>query len=275
LTARICIVALVSAACSAGPRGSEPEHAFLSLEPEADSSYRTPTTPAPNKTTTAHSEPPQNSSLIDRWEYELVPYLWYIQLDGTQTLDGVNAPLDIEFGDGDFAYGLQFGAQKGRWGVLAEVLYLDATGTAPNAMGMATTSEVEQLLLEFDVAYQISRDVPIEILGGLRYNRFDNSLAVMGGPSATGRAGFFDPILGARIVADFADRWSFLGRLDFGGFRAGSEFSWNTQLGIRYRTSDLLSLDLAYRILDIDYESSDFAYDARTSGLVLGVGFHW
>ena len=71
-------------------------------------------------------------------EYDLIPYLWFVQIDGNQTLDGVGALLDMDFGDGTSA-----------------------------AMGMSTTSKVKQLLLEADVTYLISKDLPIEILGGL------------------------------------------------------------------------------------------------------------
>lgn len=189
-------------------------------------------------------------------------------------LAGLSTPIDIEFSDGEFAGGLQFAAKKERWNVLAEVMYLDADGRTPNAMGMSTKSEIEQWLIEADLSYQISRDGPLELLGGLRYNRMDNSIAVSGGPSDDGRQAWLDPVLGARLVTDLGEQWNFSWRLDFAGFRGGSN-SWNTVVGLHYRPSELLSYNLALRILDIDYERSDFEYDAQTTGVILGVGFHW
>lgn len=215
-----------------------------------------------------------SGSFLDRWEYALTPYVWAVQVDGDQTIDGVQAPVDVEFGD-DLGYGLRFGAEKRPWSVLAEAMYLDAEGSAPNSQGMATTSGIEQVLLEADLSYQLGRDAPIEILGGLRYNWLDSSVAVMGGGNASGSEGWLDPILGARLVAHLSDAWTFLWRLDIGGFRIGSEFSWQSVAGLRYRASELLSFELDYRVLDIDYQTSSFVYDAQTGGVVLGAGFHW
>ncbi|HET9446362.1 MAG TPA: hypothetical protein VFO35_08900 [Steroidobacteraceae bacterium] len=54
--------------------------------------------------------------------------------------------------------------------------------------------------------------------------------------------------------------------------RGGSDFQWLAEAGLARRFASSWSAQLAYRALDVDYESDRFGYDMRQSGLVLGVG---
>jgi len=88
-----------------------------------------------------------------------------------------------------------------------------------------------------------------------------------------------DFFAGFRIVAN-------LGRKGFLGLRGdagagGSKFTGNGVFTLGYQISRLVSLDLAFRYLYINFESGvpstpDFyAYKADQYGLVLGVGLHF
>ena len=45
--------------------------------------------------------------------------------------------------------------------------------------------------------------------------------------------------------------------------------------GARYQKVDTVSLLLAYRYLDTEYESNQFKWDVSQSGFGIGLGFRW
>ena len=62
----------------------------------------------------------------DQWEYEAMIYLWGAGLDATTQTGG---DIDISFSDIiddlDLTFMGTFGAHKGKWSLLADVIYLD------------------------------------------------------------------------------------------------------------------------------------------------------
>lgn len=59
---------------------------------------------------------------------------------------------------------------------------------------------------------------------------------------------------------------------DIGGFGVGSDLTWEFMPALSYRFSDAVSLALGYRWLDIDFDDSDFEFDAAQFGWLLGLG---
>lgn len=66
-------------------------------------------------------------------------------------------------------------------------------------------------------------------------------------------------------------------RGDIGGFGVGSDLAWQVHGKAGYRFSELFGLDLAYRVISMDYEKGDpgFVYDMRIFGPELGLVFHF
>jgi hypothetical protein len=66
---------------------------------------------------------------------------------------------------------------------------------------------------------------------------------------------------------------------DIGGFSVGSKLAWQIYPVAGVRVSKLLSIHLAYRWLDMEYEtgsgSDAFVYDVRTFGPEIGLAFHF
>ncbi len=90
-------------------------------------------------------------------------------------------------------------------------------------------------------------------------------------------ADWADPIVGAWIPVELSSRWWVELSGDVGGFGVGSKLSWGIYTGVTYRISTLISLTLAYNILDVDFEgtvgSQDFLWRARVGGPGFGIRF--
>ena len=92
-----------------------------------------------------------------------------------------------------------------------------------------------------------------------------------------GSKSWVDPIIGVKAVYLPHEKWPINARFDMGGFGAGSEFSWNLQLGAGYRFSKSWTVLLQYRNLGVDYRSGSegsmdyFKMDFNLSGPLLGV----
>ena len=66
---------------------------------------------------------------------------------------------------------------------------------------------------------------------------------------------------------------------DIGGFGVGSKLAWQIYPVAGVRLSRLVSVHLAYRVLDMDYGTGSgtdtFAYNMRTFGPEIGLAFHF
>lgn len=87
-----------------------------------------------------------------------------------------------------------------------------------------------------------------------------------------------DPIVGSRFGFDLTERWLVAGAADIGGVVAGSDFSWNAQGYLGYRTrvfGQPTILALGYRALSIDYDDDDFEWDVVQHGPIIGASFRF
>ena len=114
------------------------------------------------------------------------------------------------------------------------------------------------------------------VYAGVRYYDVKAEVDVSEGTESL-TARWADPIVGARIPVDLSSRWWVELSGDVGGFGVGSKFCWTILAGITYRISQLVSLTLAYNVLDVDYSgtvgSEDFRWKARVGGPGLGIRF--
>ena len=90
-----------------------------------------------------------------------------------------------------------------------------------------------------------------------------------------------DPIAGVRWIAEFGNdrRWHSGFRADVGGVIFGSEFAFNSLVGLGYRFNHWFSLDAAFRYMYTDYKTGTegtadyWAYKADQYGTVVGLTF--
>jgi hypothetical protein len=139
--------------------------------------------------------------------------------------------------------------------------------------------DMDQTALEGTAGWALTEQ--FVVFGGLRY--VDLGVDVQARSplgdleSAGGDESWVDPIIGARYVFPFNDRWSLSLRGDIGGFGVGSDFAWQGLASLRWQASPRIGVLAAYRYFDMDYEDGSgagyFEYDMTISGPALGVVF--
>ena len=91
------------------------------------------------------------------------------------------------------------------------------------------------------------------------------------------KTSWWDPILGIRIPCNVFNSWQFEPSGDIGGFRVGSDFTWNLYLSSKYRFTELLFFEFAWILLDIKQNKMikdiNFTYDVILTGPAVGIGF--
>jgi hypothetical protein len=168
-------------------------------------------------------------------------------------------------------------ARKGPWGAFADGLYMHLEQEAQRE-NVAATASAKQGAVQIGAFRTI---IPtVDVLVGARVNVLDASL-VLPGPDTTrsGSKTWVDPLVGVRLRAPLPAPWQLGIVADIGGFSVGSKLAYQIYPIAGVRLSRLLSAHVAYRILDMDYETGTgtdrFTYDASTYGPEIGVGLHF
>ena len=230
----------------------------------------------------------------DTWHFAITPYLWATRMNGdVQAGPLPNASLDMKFSDIletlDFGFMTAAEARKGRWGILIDGMFMNVSDSARMsrediALTVDGDLEIKQLMLAGAVAYRVAdgRNA-VDVIGGVRYSAIDADGAVdarltgagSGVVSLSGSTDWVDPYIGVRVTVPLNGQWSMLGYADFGGFGAGSDFTWQGMIGMNYAFSGSLSVLFGYRYMKVDYDRDDFLYDVANDGLYTGVTMHF
>jgi opacity protein-like surface antigen len=232
------------------------------------------------------------------WTFDFTPYIWGAGMSGkveAGALPTIN--VDMSFSDilDNLDAGLMgaFEARKGRWGFLFDAIYMKlkdsgtASRTGAGPIGATATAsaelEMKQYLYAAAVAYRaVEGRAPLDVIGGLRYSSIEASAQIDG--SFFGQAGtvarsakkdWVDPYVGVRVLQPLASHWTLVGYVDIGGFGFGSDFTWQTLVGVNYEFSKMFAGKFGYRYISVDYDKDGFVYDMANSGLYLGVGIRF
>ena len=212
----------------------------------------------------------------DRWTVELTPYLWAAGLDGTTAADGTGSEIDTDYkffslDNLDFALGTAVEARKGRWGFLADAMYVEFS----DAFDRAPNSEVELSGGVFDMVGSMAapNGRPLDLLFGLRYVALKATVDIAPVPRAMARESWLDPIVGVRYTHTFNERWSVALRGDIGGFGVASDFATNVSAMFGWHINDKLTLRAGYRMLQMDFDGDDLVLDATLQGYVFGASW--
>jgi hypothetical protein len=215
------------------------------------------------------------------WEFSIAPYLVAAGMDGSITVKGIEADVDVPFSDIidklDFAAMVHFDMRNERWVLMSDLFYVDLEGSNDVALGSATVA-VQQTLFEVAGGYRVS---PVfTLLAGARWVDLENQIRYTGeildeGVSA-GKS-WIDPFVGVHLMAPLSERWWFGARGDIGGFGVGSDLAWQAYADIGFNASKLVTIFLGYHAIDMDYEYGSgrdlFRYDMLIAGPQIGVAF--
>ena len=221
----------------------------------------------------------------DDWKFSGAAYLWAAGVEGT---DAAGDEIDVSFSDvlEDLEGGLMgiLAARKGRWTLLADVLYLSIhqeTSSTANLIGIPAKIDVDVKLkgfvTTFGAAYRVIEDdmTSLDLLAGARYFKLDVDFDADVGAgkikySDSGDA--LDGIIGAQVLIDLSERWYLSCYADVGA--GDSKLTWQAWPGVGYRL-DSVDVVAGYRHLKWETDDGDTFEDLSFSGPTLGVKFRF
>ncbi len=236
---------------------------------------------------TGAAEPSATIKAGEGWEFRTSAYLWMANINGTQTVQGQVADLDVSFSDVlnvlDFAAEMHVEALKdNKWGFFIDGTYLKL---GPEATDGPIDIRIgyKYWLWELGGVYRAKTwstsngHAAVDLLLGGRYTSMDVDLDFQEVPlpDANGSASWTDLIAGARLVMDLPSNWTLVLRGDVGGFGIGgsSDLAAHGVLVARWNFKPDWNLMAGYRALYQDYQkgsgANKFAYDATTHGPLL------
>lgn len=208
------------------------------------------------------------------WNFRLAPYLWAANLDGTTTIAGRDIDFDASFDDLvsslEAGGALRFEAETETWGLFADGFIVKLKEDQQTAVGTLDFS-VKQEIMEGGVTYRVSEQ--LKIYGGARYQKVDTDVTLPAIGDRGAGDSWADGIIGLQWEPVKTDKWALAAHADIGA--GDSDSVWRFGVGGGYHFNDTVSLLLAYRYLDTDYESDQFKWDVSQNGFGIGLGFRW
>lgn len=223
------------------------------------------------------------------WALAVTPYLWLPSINGTLQFEpppGAGVRPEASVGDDylqhlEAALMLSAEARKGKWAVLADVIYLDfSKQNAAMRSGVDVGSQASLKGLLWQVAASRALGPSFEILGGARYFALEAGLDwQLAGPaggfaqsgSVSQKAELLDAIAGVRGRLRLGDGgWFVPYYLDAG--TGSSSLTWQGVAGIGYSFKWGEAL-LSYRHLYYDQKGGKLVQDIEFSGPALGARF--
>ncbi len=239
------------------------------------------------------AEPSASIKTGEGWEFRTAAYLWMANINGTQTVNGQEADLDVSFGDVlnvlDFAGEGHVEALKdNKWGFFIDGTYLKL-GPEVKEGPVHIRVGYKYWMWELGGVYRANTwttnngHAAVDLLLGGRYTSMDVDLNFQDVPlpNVSGSASWTDLIAGARLMMDLPNNWSMVLRGDVGGFGIGgsSDLAAQGVLLAKWNFKPDWNLVVGYRALYQDYQrgsgANKFAYDATTQGPLAGLEYRF
>ena len=233
------------------------------------------------------------------WEFQVAPYVWFISMEGDVTVKGQKGDVDASFSDiwDELNIGgmVAFEGRKGNWGFYGDAIYAHL-GKDKDRQGIRIDPSMNALWFTAGGFYRLgtwdfsdtpqktATGVTVDIFAGGRYTYLDITLEIEDFPNQKGDKSWVDPLVGARTLWDFSERWALSLVGDVGGFGVGSDFSWHASglLGYRFplfSKKNNAAFFAGYRALDQDYTDGKgddrFQWDVTLHGPILGLAIEF
>ncbi len=221
----------------------------------------------------------------EAWRLELATYIWLSSITSTTEAGGKEMTTTTKFKDildtVDFAGFTHFEAQRGKWGLFAELDFVKISAASNVRLKMMpllsvnTAGSMKETMLELGVLRSFDRDrVGFDALAGARYVRLDADARF--GPFDSGMTqDWVDPIVGGRLRFKLSEKWGASIRGDVGGFGIGSELTTNAAATLSYRISDRYSVGVGYRYLRIEDDAGRMEMTSETYGPAIGMAIRF
>lgn len=222
------------------------------------------------------------------WDFEITPYLWATAQHGETGNQLIQSDFDASFSDIlnnlDMALLIDLEAQNDHWGIKADTVYMNvaADGDAQiTNIGPGFNADLDIKETVFSGSVFFKPVEPLQLHLGARYVDMDNTLDLEGnGPVGIANKiklgdSWTEAFIGAKYTLPLTEKLNLVGYGDIGGWTGKSDSMYQLAVSLEYQITDLLNIKGGYRILDVDYNTRDFVFDAKTEGLAIGLGFNF
>ena len=217
------------------------------------------------------------------WSFALSPYAWPLGLTSSVETAWGTVEVDKSIGDVlsnlDLAFKGAFEARNGRWSLIADLFYADLSASRATPLGVLFSGvriETEARALSGYAAYRVHENdqVAVDLMAGFRVNSIDLDLSLTPGRLAGRRFGmsetWVDPLIGGRARFDITDRWFATLFADVGGFRAGSDLTWQIFGSFGYQFNERWSVQGGWRYVAIEKTIDGRDVEIDLNGPLLG-----
>lgn len=218
------------------------------------------------------------------WTYRATIYGWLPSLSASVetafgTVETEPSASDV-LENLDFVYMGSFSAQRGRLGLVADLLYTDLSAEQGTPFAGFSSGIVDLQLTSLSgyALYRVSTDPKLLFDLGVGFRSFDIStnVALSAGalPAASQSIGatWTDPLIAARVAVPLNEDWFLMGFADVGGSGSASN-TWQVYGGVGHNFNESWSSQIGYRYMDINKEISGRDVSIGLSGVVLALSY--
>lgn len=220
----------------------------------------------------------------NKWKFATIAYGWFAGAHGETDVIGPVPPVGLDLSFGDVLKGFKFAfmgaaeARKDRFVVLGDLTFIhleakDGIGIRdPDFLEAELDSRTAEITLVGGYRVVNSDSAKLDLLAGGRMNFFKTTLQLDGpNRSAEGSKSeqWLDPLIAARAIVPFGEKWSWTTYGDLGGIAFGSDITWQIFSTVNYQISRKMTLGGGWRTYKVNYDHGDFLYDVAQNGPVL------
>ena len=197
----------------------------------------------------------EEAPVVSEWNYSGSIYLWAAAMGGQTANEG---EIDIPFSDLldnlDMTFMGTLAAQKDRWGVHADIIYLDVGNTLDDNRFIDDFS-MKSWIITPTVSYELINDEQFNLhaLAGARYLYMKPIIKLENGRTRETSGNVWDGIVGLKGTYDFNEKWFLPFQADIG--TGDTDVTWQTFAGIGYKYENF-DLMLGYRHLEWDFDDN-------------------
>lgn len=224
------------------------------------------------------------TSEVGEWRFRLTPYAWAAGVSGDFAQFGlplveVNNSFSEVLENLDVGAMAAFEAWRGRYGLLADLVYVRLSGSGtvsgflPVAVPVSASATSTTGMLAAQYRWLDGETGHLDVLGGLRHwsltTRLNAGTPVNVALSESVR--WNDPVIGVKGLRWLSENTYLTGWAMLGGLAGGAEPVIDLMAGVGYKINDSTALILAYRHVSVDYREGAFLYDSVQQGFGLGL----
>jgi hypothetical protein len=221
----------------------------------------------------------RSSSRQEPWEVTFGTSVWATAMDGSTSMggDSFGGVRAVDDSIDQVHTGLSIEANRGAWSVLLDGSYVSfGAETAPLlSIFDPTPVEVRMASVHFAAGYRVldCRCATVDLLAVVRYHHLETEYQFNDPESR--KLNWLDPSVGVRARMKLLEKLDLSMRAEFGGFGIGSDHYWQVDLGLEYKLTDHLSVEVRYQHQEVDYTQDDNEVEFSFKGPKIGASYRF